>query len=201
VGDGSGRAQVFAVWFESLRGVPAPRAGHAAQAHHLNPLWVPRHGVGEEPAGQREVEADERVRVLEVGVRGREEDEGADGVRLGGGQVGGDGSAVGVAEHDGAMHLQRGEKTGDDACSGRETGVDFGVALREAGAGEIERDDMLMGAERLHEWNKGLRAAHESVEQDERRRIRRRRSSFEVSQALAVQMQMALIQHGACSSS
>jgi hypothetical protein len=62
--------------------------------------------VGEELAGLGEIEADERVGFAEVGVRGRDEDEGADGLAMVRGEAHGDGSAMGVAEDDGAMEVE-----------------------------------------------------------------------------------------------
>ena len=97
--DGSGGAEVLAVGFEAFGAVPALRTGHAAQGHHLHPLRVPRHGVSQKSARQREVETDQQITFPEVGMRGGEEDERAQGVRLGDGEIGGDGSAVGVAEN------------------------------------------------------------------------------------------------------
>ncbi len=73
--DGSGGAEVVAVGFEALRGVPPLGAGHAAKANHLEPLGEPRHHVSEELAGPGEIEADERIGFAEVGVGGRDEDE------------------------------------------------------------------------------------------------------------------------------
>jgi len=75
VEDGAGSAEVVAVGLEALRGVPALRAGHAAEANHLQPLGHPRHAVGEELAGLGEIEADERITLAEVGVRGRDKNE------------------------------------------------------------------------------------------------------------------------------
>ena len=157
--DGSGGAEVLAVGFEAFGAVPALRTGHAAQGHHLHPLRVPRHGVSQKSARQREVETDQQITFPEVGMRGGEE-------------------------------VARG---------GTEAGVERRVALRLAGAGEIERDDMLVCVERLHEREEGLGAAHESVQQNERGSVRRRTSLFQVGESQTVEMEVASMQHEGCS--
>ncbi len=111
--DGSGGAEVIAIGLEAGRGVASLGAGHAAETEHLEPLGEPGESVGEDAAGGGEIEADEQVAFVEEGVRGREQDEGTKAVAAMGCEAHGDGSSVGVAEDDGLLETDDGEKPVD----------------------------------------------------------------------------------------
>ena len=195
VEDGAGRAQIVAVGLEALGSVPALGAGHAAEADHLQPLRKPGHEVREELAGLGEIEADERIAFAKVRMRGREEHERAHGVTMTRGETHGDGSAMGVAEEDGAVEVELGEDAADLLGGGGEAGVDVVAALGLAGAGEVEGDDVQVGVELLHEGNEGVGAAHEAVKEDERGLMLHRPSLFEVREAKAIELKMTALHH------
>jgi hypothetical protein len=178
--DGAGSAKVIAVGLETFGCIPALGAGHAAKADHLNPLGKPGHEVREELAGLGEVEADERVGFVEIRVRGGDEDERANGLAVVRGDAHGDGSAMGVADEDGATEVEVVEDMADLLGCGGEAGVDVGTAFGVAGSGEVEGDDVLTGVKLLHEGDEGFGAPHEAMEEDERGLILRRLSLFEV---------------------
>jgi hypothetical protein len=193
--DGAGGAEVVAIGLEALGSVPALWAGHAAEADHLKPLRQPGHAVGEELARAREIEADEGVSLAEVGMRGRDENQGADGLAMIGGQAHGNCSAMGVAEDNGAAQVQLGENAADLISGGGEAGVDVVTTLGLTRAGEIEGDDVLAGFELLHEGDEGCGAAHESVDEDEGGLILHHRSLFEIRKAKAIELKMMALHH------
>jgi len=128
-------------------------------------------------------------------MRGRNEDERADGLAVPRGEAHGDCSAVGVAQEDGAVEVEVGEDAADLIGGGGEAGVEVVAALRLAGAGEVEGDDMQPGVELLHEGNEGVGAAHEAVKEDERRLVLHRPSLFEVREAKAIELKMTALHH------
>jgi hypothetical protein len=188
VEDGAGGAEVIAIGLEALGSIPALRARHAAEADHLEPFGEPGHAMGEELAGPGKVEADERIGLAEVGMGGRDEDERTDGLAMVRGETHGDGSAMGVAEDDGAIEVEGVEDVADLLGGGGEAGVDVGATLGLAGAWEIEGDDVLFGLELLHEGDERIGATHEAVEQDERGPILGELPLFEVREAKAIEL-------------
>ena len=193
--DGSGRAEIVAIGLETLRGVRTLRAGHAAKSDHLDPLGEPGHDVGKDLTGPGEIEADERISFLKVGVGGSEQDERMDSVTVTGGKAEGDGPAVGVAKDHGLMQLHGGEKAADVLGGDAETRVDVFAALGLAGTGEVECDDVQVGVECIQQRAEGFRAAHEAVKQDERGLILHRRSPFEVRETKTVHTNVAAFNH------
>ena len=195
VEDSAGGAKVVAVGLETLGRIPTLGAGHAAKADHLKPLGKPGHAVGEELAGLGEIEADERVGFAEVGVGGGDEHERTDGSLMIGGNGQSYGSAMRVADEDWAMQVQMVQSLAYLLGCGGEAGVDVVAALGLAGAGEIERDDVLAGVELPHEGDEGVGTAHQAVEQDEGGLILHRLTLFEVGEAKAVELNLLPLLH------
>ncbi len=166
--DGSGGAEIVAVGLETIGRVPALGAGHAAQADHLQPLGQPGHEVGEELAGLGEIEADQRIALAEVGMRGREQHQRMHGMTVMRGEAHGHGSAMGVTENDGLVEVELGEEAADLLGGGGQAGIDVLAAFGLAGSGKVECDDVEVGLELLHQRNEGVRAAHQSMDKDER---------------------------------
>ena len=126
---------------------------------------------------------------------GRDEDKRADRLAMICGETHRDRSPMGVAEDDGAVQMELVEDAADLLGGGGEAGVDVVAALGLAGAGEIEGDDVEVGAELLHEGDEGVGATHEAVKEDERGLILRRLSLFEVREAKAIELNMTALHH------
>jgi hypothetical protein len=196
VEDGSGGAQVVAIGLEALGRVPALGAGHAAETDHLQPLGQPGHEVSEDLAGFREIEANERIALAEVRMRGRQEHQRMDGVTVVRGEAHGYGPAMRVAEDDGLVQVQLAEKAADLPSGNGQAWIDVVAAFGLAGSGQIEREDVEVGVKLLHQGNEGFRATHESVEEDERGLSLGCSSPFEVGEAKAVHHNLAALHHG-----
>jgi hypothetical protein len=92
----------------------------------------------------------------------------------------GDGSSMRVAEDDGLVEMKLGEDSADLFGGGGEARVDVVATLGLAGAGKVEGKDVEVGAELVDEGDKGVRATHEAVQEDERGLTLHRLPSFEV---------------------
>jgi len=75
MGYGAASLEAFAVGLELGGSVPGFWTGHAAETDHLHPARVPREGVREEAAREREVETDDGVAFVEVRMSRGEEGE------------------------------------------------------------------------------------------------------------------------------
>jgi hypothetical protein len=102
-----------------------------------------------------------------------------------------------MAEDDGAVHMELGKDAADLLGGGGEARVDVVTALGLACAGEVEGDDVEVGAELLHEGDEGVGAAHEAVQEDERGLMLHRPSLFEVREAKAIELYVTALHHGA----
>ena len=151
--------------------------------------------MSEELAGTGEVKADEWIGFAEVRVRGRDEDERANGFAVVCGEAHGDGSAMGVAEDDGAVKMELREDAANLLGGGGEARVDVVAALGLTGSGKIEGNNVEVGAELLHERNEGVGATHEAVQEDEGGLSLHRLSSFEVREAKAIELKMTALHH------
>ena len=103
--DGSGSAEVVAIGLEAGRGVAALGTGHATEPDHLKPLGEPGESVGEDSSGRGEIEADEKIAFVKVGVRGREQDERTKAVAAMGCEAHGDGPSMRVTEDDRLLQI------------------------------------------------------------------------------------------------
>jgi hypothetical protein len=126
---------------------------------------------------------------------GREQRQRSKASGIAGGKTKGDGPAVGVAQDDGLLELERVQEAGDYFRGRLEVSGDVRTALREACAGEIESDDVVAAFHLLHERKKGGGRAHEPVKKDERGCSLHRRSFFEVGQLQAIEMKMTAFGH------
>jgi hypothetical protein len=111
------------------------------------------------------------------------------------GQTQSDCAAMGVAEDNGLVELERVKEAGDDARCGFEIRSDVIAALRQACAGKVESNDVVADLHLLHERHKGGCGTHESVQQDERRSSPHRIPEFEVREAQAIDMKMTAFWH------
>jgi len=102
-----------------------------------------------------------------------------------------------MAEDDGTVQMELVEDPADLFCGGGHARVDVVAAFGLAGAGEIEGDNVEVGAQLLHEGDEGGGAAHEAVKQNERGLILHRSSLFEVREAKAIELNMTALHHGA----
>ena len=195
MGHGAGRAEVVAVGLEALGRVPALGAGHAAEAEHLHPLWVPRHGVREQATWQREIEADEGVGLFKVGVRWSYERERTELVGVERRHLQSNGATMRVAHDDGAVDAKCFDGTGDVLRGELEAGVDVSAALGVACSGKVESNDVQRFVEGFHQRKEGFGTAHEAMQHDDRRRILGHRTFFEVREPKAVKMKLAAFDH------
>ena len=74
--------------------------------------------------------------------------------------------------------------------------IDVVAAFGLAGSRKVECDDVQVGVKLLHQGDEGFGAAHEAVDEDERRLILRCLSLFEVREAKAVHHNLAAFYHG-----
>lgn len=119
-----------------------------------------------------------------------------EGVTVVGGEAHRHGSAMGVAKDNGFVEVQLSEKAADLTGGDGEAGIDVVAAFRLAGSRKVECDDVQVGVKLLHQGDEGFGAAHEAVDEDERRLILRCLSLFEVREAKAVHHNLAAFYHG-----
>ena len=187
---GARGAKVFAVGVQALGGVPALRAGHAAQGDHLQPFWIPRHGVGEEAARQRLIEVDERLGFVEVRVSGRKQRQRRDEIRMRGGEAQGDGASMRVTDDDWRFQAESYDGLGYEFRCGGEVGGKILVAFGKAGSGQVKGDHMLAEVEFLHQGQVCRGATHESVQKNNRGASLHCRTFFEVGETKAIEMKV-----------
>src|SRR5665213_1861118 len=107
-----------------------------------------------------------------------------------------DRATMGVPDQDGSLKIQRRNKMPDQFCRDVEAGVDVLPALGIPRSGKIERDHMQIRTKFLDERDKRIRAAHQAVEEDNRRLVPGHRPSFKVRETEAVDLNLAAFHHG-----
>ncbi len=181
--NGAWRAQVVAVRAQTLWGVHALRAGHTPQTNHLQPLWQPGHQVSKEFARPGEIEADDGIALVEVGVGRREQHQGAYRMALLRRQAERNRSTVGVPQNHRPVETELHKNPSDVLPCESQAGIDVLTPLGLTGPGKVERHDVQIRTEVVHEREECLRAAHQAMEENKRGLVSGRAAPLKIGEA------------------